>query len=136
MNNQPIILIGGEPNSVFLEIFFKSIKKINCKSPLIIIASKNLLVQQMKKLGFSFKINLIDESNINLDKLNNKKINLVNVNYNFKKPFEKITIKSNEYIQNSFETALKILKKKKINKIYKWTYLKKAFSKKKIFGYY
>ena len=49
MNNQPIILIGGEPNSVFLEIFFKSIKKINFKSPLIIIASKNLLVQQMKK---------------------------------------------------------------------------------------
>ena len=74
MNNQPIILIGGEPNSVFLEIFFKSIKKINFKSPLIIIASKNLLVQQMKKLGFSFKINLIDGRNINLDKLNKKKL--------------------------------------------------------------
>ena len=134
MNNQPIILIGGEPNSVFLEIFFKSIKKINCKSPLILIASKNLLVQQMKKLGFSFKINLIDGSNINLDKLNNKKINLVNVNYNFKKPFEKITIKSNEYIQNSFETALKILKKKKLTKFINGPISKKHFLKKKFLG--
>ena len=27
MKSNPIIIISGEPNSIFLEIFFKSIKK-------------------------------------------------------------------------------------------------------------
>ena len=134
MNNQPIILIGGEPNSVFLEIFFKSIKKIKCKNPLIIIASKNLLVQQMKMLGFSFKINLIDKNNLNFNKLNNKKINLIDINYSFKKPFEKITTKSNKYIQKSFETALEILTKKKLTKLINGPISKKHFLKKKFLG--
>ena len=26
MDKEPIIIVGGEPNSVFLEIFFKSLK--------------------------------------------------------------------------------------------------------------
>ena len=54
MNNEPIIIVSGEPNSVFLELFFKSIKKCSFKNPLVIIASKELLQQQMKKLGFFF----------------------------------------------------------------------------------
>jgi len=29
MNSKPIIIVSGEPNSIFLEIFFKSIKKNN-----------------------------------------------------------------------------------------------------------
>ena len=51
MNSKPIIIVAGEPNSVFLEIFFKSILTHRYKSPLIIITSKKLLEQQMKKLG-------------------------------------------------------------------------------------
>ena len=42
MGKEPIIIVGGEPNSVFLEIFFKSIKNNSYKSPLIIIVSKKL----------------------------------------------------------------------------------------------
>ena len=56
MSCKPILIVAGEPNSVFLEIFFKSIKAHKYKSPLIIIASKNLLEQQMKKLGFFLKL--------------------------------------------------------------------------------
>ena len=53
MGKEPIIIVGGEPNSsVFLEIFFKSLKTNSYKSPLIIIISKKLLQEQMKKLGF------------------------------------------------------------------------------------
>ena len=59
MNKEPIIIVGGEPNSVFLEIFFKSLKLKKYKSPLIIIASEKLLQEQMKKLGFFFEINII-----------------------------------------------------------------------------
>ena len=54
MGKEPIIIVSGEPNSVFLEIFFKTIKTYQYKSPLIIIASKKLVQQQMKKLGFIF----------------------------------------------------------------------------------
>ncbi len=60
MNTKPIIVVSGEPNSVFLEIFFKSIKKNNYKKPIILISSKELLIKQMKKLNFNFKLNLIN----------------------------------------------------------------------------
>ena len=31
MNYNPILIVAGEPNSIFLEIFFKVIKKIKLK---------------------------------------------------------------------------------------------------------
>ena len=99
MVKEPIIIVGGEPNSVFLEIFFKSLKTNIYKSPLIIIISKKLLQEQMKKLDFYFKINDIDKELKDFSKLTNQKINLINVDYKFKKCFEKITSKSNEYIR-------------------------------------
>ena len=43
MGKKPIIIVGGEPNSVFIEIFFKSLKTNTYKSPLIIIISKRLI---------------------------------------------------------------------------------------------
>ena len=51
MNKEPIIIVSGEPNSVFLEILFKSLKTNTYRSPLIIIVSKKLLEEQMKKLS-------------------------------------------------------------------------------------
>ena len=49
MNYKPIIIVAGEPNSVFFEIFFKVIKK-KIKSPIILIASKELILKQAKIL--------------------------------------------------------------------------------------
>ena len=40
MNYKPIIIVAGEPNSIFSEIFFKSLKYKKYKSPIIIIASQ------------------------------------------------------------------------------------------------
>tara|TARA_B100000787_G_scaffold79564_1_gene58653 strand:- start:777 stop:1742 length:966 start_codon:yes stop_codon:yes gene_type:complete len=134
MSIKPILIVAGEPNSVFLEIFFKSIKKINYSSPLIIIVSKKLLVKQMIKLGFKYKINLIEKNYKDFSKLNNKKINLINVNYDFKKPFEKITVRSNNYINNCFNIALEILKKKKLSKFINGPISKKHFLKGKKLG--
>ena len=54
MDKEPIIIVGGEPNSIFLEIFFKSLRTNTYKSPLIIIISKKLLQEQMRKLDFDF----------------------------------------------------------------------------------
>ena len=51
-------------------------------------------------------------------KLNNKKINLINVDYDFKKCFEKITSKSNKYIDESFSNCFGYYKKKQFSQIY------------------
>ena len=42
MSFKPILIVSGEPNSVFLEIFFKSLKSNNFKKPIILIASLKL----------------------------------------------------------------------------------------------
>ena len=134
MNYKPIIIVAGEPNSIFFEIFFKSIKKNYFKSPLIIIASQKLLTKQMEKLGFNFKINLINENYSNMSNLDNKKINIINVNYYFKKPFEKISRKSNVYITECFKLAFKIIKKNKYSKLINGPINKKSFLNKKFLG--
>ena len=100
MNNKPILVIAGEPYSVFLELFFKA-KKKKFKKPIILIASKKLVICQMEKLNFNFEINLINKNNINFNNLNKKKINLIDVNFDFNKIFDKITDKSNFYINES-----------------------------------
>jgi 4-hydroxythreonine-4-phosphate dehydrogenase len=134
MGKEPIIIVAGEPNSIFLEIFFKSLKANTYKSPLIIIISKKLLQEQMKKLGFAFKINDIDKNLKNFSKLNNSKINLINVNYKFKNCFEKITTKSNKYINETFETALSTIKKNNFSKFINGPISKKTFLNGKTLG--
>ena len=134
MGKKPIVIVGGEPNSIFLEIFFKSIKTNSYKSPLIIVVSKKLLQEQMIELGFSFKINDIDIKFRNFSKLNNKKINLINVDYDFKKCFEKISSKSNKYINKTFLIALKIMHTNKFSKFINGPISKKYFLKGKTLG--
>ena len=134
MNYKPILIVAGEPNSIFLEIFFKSIQAHRYKSPLIIIASKKLLEQQMKKLGFFFTINIINENFKQFDLLNNKKINLINIEYKFNNCFEQISSKSNNYINKSFEVALKIIKQNKLSKFINGPISKKYFLKGKTLG--
>ena len=111
MKFKPIIVVAGEPYSVFLEIFFKSFSAKKIKKPIILIVSKNLFFVQMKKLRFNFKINLINANKIKINSLSNKKINLIDVNFKFKKPFDKISDKSNLYINKCFTIALNIVKK-------------------------
>jgi len=134
MGKEPIIIVGGEPNSIFLEIFFKSLKTNTYKSPLIIIISKKLVQEQMKKLGFTFRINDINKKLNDFSKLNNDKINLINVDYEFKKCFEKITSKSNNYIDETFKTALNFIKKNNLSKLINGPVSKKSFLKGKTLG--
>ena len=134
MTKEPIIVTSGEPNSIFFEIFFKSIKFNNYKSPIIIFGSKKLLVAQMKKLGFKFDINLITNDFKNFKILNNKKINIINVEYSFNKTFEPISKNSNRYIENSFNAALFYLKKNKLTKFINGPVSKKYFLNGKSLG--
>jgi len=134
MSRDPILIVAGEPNSVFLEIFFKSIKNKKYKSPLIIIVSKKLLLRQMKSLGFNFKINLVNKDYSSLINLNNKKINLIDVNYHFKNTFEKISTNSNNYITECFDVALEVLKKNKYSKMINGPISKKSFLQGRYLG--
>ena len=129
MNYSPILIVAGEPNSIFLEIFFKVMKKNKILSPLILITSHKLLRMQMKKLKFKKKIKLLDPLLLDEYKLDNKSINLINVEYNPSKAFEKISTKSNKFIANSFKLAFKIIKKYKIFKFINGPISKKSFLK-------
>jgi 4-hydroxythreonine-4-phosphate dehydrogenase len=133
-NYKPILIVAGEPNSVFLEIFFKSIKKHRYKSPLIIIASKKLLQQQMMKLKYVFEINTINKNFNKFNKLDNKKINIIDVKYEFEKCFDKISNKSNNYIKETFKIALKILTQNKFSKFINGPISKKHFLNGKSLG--
>ena len=51
MNKKPIIIVAGEPYSIFFEILFKSLKAKEIKSirsPIVIIASKKILISFSK----------------------------------------------------------------------------------------
>ena len=79
MNTKPILIVAGEPKSIFFEIFFKALKFKKFKSPIILIASKKLVLLQLKKEKFNKKIKLLDLNNLNSYKLHNNSINLINV---------------------------------------------------------
>ena len=134
MNFNPILIVSGEPNSIFLEIFFKTQKKYKAINPIILISSKKLLVMQMQKLKFKKKIKLLDPSRLKKYKLNNKTINLINVEYEQIHAFEKITNISNKFIENSFKMAFEIIKKYKISKFINGPISKKSFLNKKFLG--
>ena len=116
MKNNPIIIVSGEPYSIFSEIFFKVFKLSlykKYKRPIILIGSKKIIEIQMKKMNFFYNICLIKKDQINNAKLNNKKINLINVELKFNKPFGKISNKSSTYIKECFDIAISIMKKKR-----------------------
>ena len=134
MNYKPIIVVGGEPYSVFFEIFFKSIKSKRYKKPIILIASKKLLIKQMIKLGYHFSINEINKNKVIFKNLSKIKINLINVNLIFKKTFDKISNNSNIYISRSFKVALELLKKKSYAGLINGPISKKNFLNKNFLG--
>ena len=117
MKFNPILVVAGEPNSIFLEIFFKSLNKKKIKNPIILIASLKLLKLQMSKLKVNKQINIINNKNLTQNKIFKNKINLINVNYSPKKPFEKISNKSNNYLSKCFELAFEIIKKMKLRNL-------------------
>ena len=134
MKNKPLLIIAGEPNSIFLEIFFKSCKKINIKKPILLIVSKNLLLNQMKKLNYNFKFNFLKKDNFNISQINNNRINIIDVNFSFKKPFDKISKKSKKYINECFDVGLKIIKEFNLKFLINGPVSKKHFLEKKFQG--
>ena len=125
MNCDPIIVVSGDPKSIFLEIFFKSFKI--CKRPLVLIVSKKILKHQMKLFRYDFYLNEISDQNISDKKLNNKVINFIDV------PIKNIN-NTKEYLENCFHISLKILKKNKNISLINGPINKEKFIKNRYLG--
>ena len=134
MNSNPIIIVCGEPNSVFSELLVKSFKKYQSKKPIILIGSYNLICLQLKKMKLKVRLNQIELENDFLKNVNLDKINIININYNFKKVFEPISLKSNKYINQCFNKAFNIIKKNNISGFINGPISKKFFLKNKFPG--
>ena len=133
MNYKPIIIVAGEPNSIFFELFFKVIKK-KIKSPIILIASKKLILNQAKILKTKINFSITNEFEVIKKKNKLKRVNLIDVDFIQSSGFEKITTKSNNYINSCFDIAIKLLKNKISNKFVNGPISKKNFLKKKFNG--
>ena len=134
MKIKPILIVAGEPNSIFVEILVRSLIKKKFKSPILLIISKKIFLSQIRKLKLKIPIEIINENNLGNLILDNQKLYLIDVNYNFIKPFEKISNKSNKYIKESFAIALKLLKSGLTNKFINGPVSKKYFLKNKFLG--
>ena len=112
---KPLAIIAGEPNSISSEIIFKSwkLRKQYTHKPLFVIGSISLLNFQKKKLKYQIKIKKIND-NFKISDLKGSELPVYDIKYYQKKPFEKISNKSNKYIFKCFEEALKFVKNKKI----------------------
>ena len=106
-----IAIIAGEPNSISSEIIFKTWRLT--KKNFIIIGSIKLLELQKKKLKQKIKIKEI-QSNFNIKKFKKNEMHVLNVDFIQKKPFQKISTKSNKYIFKCFDLAINLIKNKKI----------------------
>jgi 4-hydroxythreonine-4-phosphate dehydrogenase len=133
MNYKPIIIVAGEPNSVFFEIFFNVVNK-KIKSPIILIASKKLIIKQAKILKKKVSFNTTSEFEVIEKKNNLKKINLIDVDFKQAPGFSKITSKSNSYITTCFDIAIKLLENNVSDKLINGPISKKTFLKKKFNG--
>jgi len=133
-NSNPIIIVAGEPYSIFLEILFKSLKNNKYKKPIILIVSKDLLMKQMKALNFNFKLNVLDKNKINNSHIDLNIINIIDVRFDSKKTFDKISNKSNFYISECFKIALDLLSHKKYAGLINGPISKKNFLNIKYLG--
>ena len=77
MNFSPIIIVGGEPQSIFLEIFLKAIKK-KSRHTIILVSSKDILKKNIEKFKKNLKLNVLNRNFSNIKK---GSINLVDINY-------------------------------------------------------
>ena len=130
MSFNPIVIIGGEPQSVFIEILLKSIKRKHL--PIILISSEDILIKNIKKFNFKTKFNYLNKD---LTNLNKNKINLININYNkFSFLKKTITTESNNFIDLSFKKALEVINKIKCSGLINGPISKKTFLKGKFKG--
>jgi len=132
---KPLAIIAGEPNSISSEIIFKfwKLRKKFKHKPIFIIGNLNLLQLQNKKLNHKISFKEIKFKFKKKDLIGNK-LPVYNIKYSQNKPFQKVSSKSNKYIFDCFDIALKLSKKKKILGLINCPVAKEFLFKKKDIG--
>ena len=93
MNIKYIVIVQGEPYSIFSEIIGKFLSKRKIKQKIIIIGNLALFKKQLKKLNYSLVLNSID----NYQEAIKMKINFINIDFKGKKIFSKISYDSKKF---------------------------------------
>ena len=132
MNIKYVFIVLGEPYSVFSELIGKYISKNkNFKKKIILLGNKKLIEKQLERLKYKYTLNRIE----NLSESKKNQINIINIDFKFKKTFDKISSKSNKYIKDSFIKFFKISKNEKNNFVLiNGPVSKKTFLRKKYLG--
>ncbi len=113
---KPIIIVGGEPYSVFLEILFKTLKSKSVKKnkhPIILILSLKILLSQMTKFNFKYRVKTIQKDEVDRTNLKKNILYVIDVEFKHKKIFDKISSKSKSYIEKSFRIGINLMKERK-----------------------
>jgi 4-hydroxy-L-threonine phosphate dehydrogenase PdxA len=133
MHLKPIIILPGQPNSIFFEIFFKSLQK-KIKSPIILVCCLKLFIEQAKKYKFNNKYNLINSKTENIINLKNRSINIIDIRYKRGNTNQIQIRNSRAYLEKCFKVAFVLLKKKVTYKLLNGPINKKNFLTKRYLG--
>ena len=126
MHRKPVIIVPGQPDSIFFEIFFKSLDIKKIISPIILICCANLFKHNAKKFKFNKSFNLLNSINKKTTLINN---NIYIVDIKLKKNrLQKIQFNYNkEYLNKCFNESFKLLKKNITHKFLNGPINKKKF---------
>ena len=123
-----IAIIHGEPYSINSEIIYKSWLryKSNKKKKIFVIGSKKILEAQFRELKVTVKLNKLNNDLI----LKKEKINILDIDINFKNPFILNLTDRRNYIFKSINKAHEIAIKRKIDGFINCPINKDIFKKK------
>ncbi len=130
MKNKSVVIVCGDPGSIFNEILIKTLKNKflkKIKFSIILVCSKKLFESELKR--FNAKVNL---KSFCIEKEFYKRgIYIVDIPLDFKNLSLK---KKNSYIKNSFQKGLDLIKEKKSLALINGPISKKTFLKGKYKG--
>ena len=123
--SKPIIIVTGDLDSVFFEIFFKSLKKKKIKSPIILICNEENYKFEKTKYNFKGIEKTYTLKQIFKKNLNPKTIYLLDV---------KLSKDQKQYLDKSFKIAFELIKKGISSKLINGPINKKNFLNNRFLG--
>ena len=133
MHPKPILIIPAQVESVFFELLFKTLQKKKFLSPLILICSIKIFTKNAKKFNYKGSVKII-KSKFDQVELNNKNLNIIDVDYKKSKVNKTQIILENKYLYKCFTIGFSLLKDKLTHKFLNGPINKKRFLNKKYLG--
>ena len=133
MHPKPILIIPAQVESVFFELLFKTLRKKKFLSPLILICSIKIFTKNAKKYNYKGSVKII-KSKFDQVELNNKNLNIIDVDYKKSKVNKTQIILENKYLYKCFTIGFSLLKNKLTYKFLNGPINKKRFLNKKYLG--